>query len=58
MKSAMKIQSKIKDYSVQFIDNLFEKKDDILSSLKYHRAFYFVDGNVHRLYKDKLRFYR
>ena len=51
----MKIQSKIKDYSVETTDDLLEKKEEIFSDLKYDRLFYFVDGDVYRFYSKKLK---
>lgn len=51
----MKIQSKIKDYSVDMIDSLLEKKEEVFADLKYDRLFYFVDGNVYRNYEEKLK---
>lgn len=51
----MKIQSKIKDYSVKMIDDLLEKRERIFSNLEYNQLFYFVDGNVYRIYKQKLK---
>ena len=51
----MKIQSKIKNYSVEMIDNLLDKKEKVFTNLKYNRLFYFVDGNVAKIYKKKLK---
>jgi len=51
----MKIQSKIKDYSVEMTDNLLDKKEEIFSGLKYDRLFYFVDDNVYRYYSEKMK---
>ena len=51
----MKIQSKIKEYSVDLTNDLLKKKEFILSNLKYDRLFYFVDGNVNRIYKEQLK---
>lgn len=51
----MKIQSKIKEYSVNFTNDILMKKEFILSDLKYDHLFYFVDGNVNRLYKGQLK---
>lgn len=50
----MKIQSKIKDYSVEMIDDLLDKRDEIFKNLDYDHLFYFVDENVYRIYKKKL----
>lgn len=51
----MKIQSKIKEYAVNMTDGLLKKKEFILSNLKYGRLFYFVDGNVSRIYEKQLK---
>ena len=51
----MKIQSKIKDYSVEMIDDLLEKKIVVFKELKYNNLYYFVDTNVNRIYKEKLK---
>jgi 3-dehydroquinate synthase len=51
----MKIQSKIKNYSVDIITGLLKKKESILSSLKYDRLFYFVDSSVNRIYEEQIK---
>lgn len=51
----MKIQSKIKDYSVDMIDSLLTKKEEVFADLKYDRLFYFVDRNLYRCYEEKLK---
>lgn len=51
----MKIHSKIKDYSVDMIDGLLEKREEVFADLKYDQLFYFVDGNVYRSYEEKLK---
>ena len=51
----MKIQSKVKDYTVEMIDNLLDKKKEIFSDLEYNRLFYFVDGNVYKIYQEKVK---
>lgn len=51
----MKIHSNIKDYSVDMIDDLFNKKEEVFSGLKYGRLFYFVDAEVYRIYEEKLK---
>ncbi|MBU0686387.1 MAG: iron-containing alcohol dehydrogenase [Candidatus Margulisbacteria bacterium] len=51
----MKIKSKIKDYSLEMIDQLLEEKKKIFSNLKYGRLFYFIDENVYEIYKDKVK---
>jgi len=51
----MKIQSKVKDYSVEMIDGLLEKRDEIFSNLKYNQLFYFVDSDVYKIYQERLK---
>jgi 3-dehydroquinate synthase len=51
----MNIHSKIKDYSVEMVDNILEKKQEVLANLKFDRLFYFVDGNVYKIYEKKLK---
>lgn len=50
----MKIRSKMKEYSVEMIDDLLEKKEEVFVGLEYDRLFYFVDDNVNRIYNEKL----
>jgi len=50
----MKIHSKVKDYSMEMIEGLFNLKKEIFSSLKYNRLFYLIDENVFLLYKKEL----
>src|SRR4030042_5931858 len=51
----MKLQSKIKNYSVEMVDNVLVKGDDLFTNMKHERLFYFVDGNVNKLYGKKLK---
>ncbi len=51
----MKIQSKIKNYTVEMLDDLLDNKKKIFENLKYDRLFYFIDENVYKIYKNKLR---
>lgn len=51
----MKIKSRIKDYSLEFVDRALDKKKELFSRLKYDRLFYFVDSNVYKLYEQKLK---
>jgi len=51
----MKIKSKIKDYFLEFVDNILNKKRELFSGFKYDRLFYFVDKNVYKLYEQKLK---
>ena len=50
----MKIQSKLKNYSVEMVNNLLEKRREIFSGFNYNRLFYFVDENVCKFYNDSL----
>ena len=50
----MKIESKIKDYSMEMLDNVLEKHNQVFSDLKYDKMFFFIDENVYRLYKKKI----
>lgn len=51
----MNIQSKIKNYTVEMVDNLLDKKDEILSKLNFDQLYYFIDTNVYNIYKNKLK---
>ena len=51
----MKIQSKLKDYYVEMIEDLLEKRDKIFENLNYNRLFYFVDSNVYKIYEKQLK---
>lgn len=51
----MKIKSRIKDYHLEFVDNVLNKKKELFSKLKYRRLFYFIDSNVFGLYQQKLK---
>jgi len=51
----MNIHSKIKDYSVEMIDNILEKRQEVLANLKFDRLFYFVDDNAYKIYEKKLK---
>jgi len=51
----MKIKSKIKDYSLEFVNDVFKKRKEILAPFKNESFFYFVDSNVHRIYKPKIK---
>lgn len=50
----MKLQSKIKNYTLKMVDNLLDNKKKIFENLPYDRLFYFIDENVYKLYKNKL----
>ena len=51
----MKIHSKIKDYSVDMIEDLLNKKEEVFSGIKYGRLFYFVDADVYKIYEEELK---
>jgi 3-dehydroquinate synthase len=50
----MKLKSKVKDYSMEIVQNLLEKKEELFAGLKYDRLFYFVDENVSKIYDPKI----
>jgi len=50
----MKIESKIKNYSLEILDNALDKNDQVFSDLKYDKMFFFIDENVYMLYKKKI----
>jgi len=49
------IHSKVKSYSVEMLEKVLDKKEEILSGLKYNRLFYFIDKNFFSLYEKELR---
>jgi len=51
----VKIQSKLKDYTVEFNDNILEKKENVFSKYQYNRLFYFIDTNINRYYGSCLK---
>ena len=50
----MRIESKVKDYSVEMRANIIKNKESILSNFSYDRLFYFIDLNVWHLHKKEL----
>lgn len=50
----MKIKSKIKDYSVQMVENVFNMREVLFEGMEHDRLFYFIDENVYELYKESL----
>jgi len=50
----MKIESKIKTYSVELLDDVLEKHKQVFSDLKYDKIFFFIDENVYKLYNKKI----
>lgn len=50
----MKINSKVKNYSMEMVEQLLEKRTDVFSGLKYDRLFHFIDENVFEIYRDQL----
>lgn len=50
----MKIKSKIKNYSLEFIENSLSKKAEIFSKIKFGKPFYFIDDYFYKLYKPEL----
>ncbi|MCF7894493.1 MAG: iron-containing alcohol dehydrogenase [Candidatus Omnitrophica bacterium] len=51
----MKIESKIKNYSVEKIEKVLSKKEDILKNIKFRRVYFFIDENVFNIYKKSLK---
>lgn len=51
----MKIRSKIKNYAVEICEHILDDKKTITGDIKYNRLFYFIDANVYRYYKSKLK---
>lgn len=51
----MKIKSKIKDYSLEFVDDIFARKREIFASYQDAGLLYFIDANVHRIYKSEIQ---
>lgn len=49
------IKSKIKNYSLEIIDNVLDKGSDLFSSFKFNRLFYFIDKNFYKIYENKLK---
>jgi 3-dehydroquinate synthase len=50
----MKIRSKIKNYSLELVDDLLDSKDRLPLLKSKGRLFYFVDRRFQELYKEKL----
>lgn len=50
----MKIPSRVRDYSLEFIDGVFTHKEDVFSYGKIGRPFYFIDEQIFNLYKEKI----
>ena len=48
----MKLQSKVKDYSLEFVDNVLHSRKDILEPLPYQGRYFFVDAKVYRQYQQ------
>lgn len=53
-RNSMKIQSKVKDYSVEFIDDIFDKRAEIFGMLPDSKKYFFVDAGVYRRYQNAL----
>lgn len=51
----MIIKSKIKNYTIKTIENIFLKKDLILSTIQFKKAIFFIDRTVFRIYKEDLK---
>ncbi len=48
------ISSKIKSYTVEFIDQVLTKKEELFPEYAREKRFYFIDANVFTLYKDAI----
>ena len=51
----MRIESKVKNYTAEMMDDLLLKKEEIFEGLKYDKLFYFIDRNVYEIYEDKIK---
>ena len=51
----MKIRSKTKDYSLEFVNGALKRKKELFSNIEYSRVFYFIDKNVYKLYQKELK---
>lgn len=51
----MRVHSKIRDYSVDIVDDLLGRRLDVLSDFSSARRFYFIDREVFNLYDEKLK---
>ena len=50
----MKIRSKIKNYTVEMVDDLLSSKKEMLKKFSYNRLFFFIDKNVYERYEHQL----
>ena len=50
----MKIQSRIKEYTVHFVENLLPKANRLLQEIPHNRLFFFIDQNVYDIYREEL----
>jgi len=50
----MLITSKVKDYALEVVAGSLESRERLMAPWPGKRLFFFVDGNVHRLYRDRL----
>jgi len=50
----MKIESKIKNYYVEMLDNVLDKPNQIFLDLKYDKLFFFIDEKVYNIYKKRI----
>lgn len=53
----MKIESKVKNYQVEFITEVLTRKNEIIDRLgmPFHNLFFFIDKNVNDLYYPRIR---
>lgn len=52
----MQIKSKLKDYSVEFVEDIFNARTT-LEQLGYTKLYFFIDGNVYRKYQEDISRY-
>ena len=51
----MKIKSKIKDYTLEMVNDVWGQRENLFSNFKYGKLFFFVDENFFNRYKDGLK---
>ncbi len=50
----MKIESKIKNYYLEMLDNVLDNPGQIFSDLKYDKLFFFIDEKLYKIYKKQI----
>jgi len=51
----MKIKSKVKDYSVEITESVFDKRDQLFAPIKHDRLFFFIDEKLLSIYGSGLK---